>query len=358
MSWKLGENVGLRAARSSMWRCARQGITDDKNGPELGFSPSHNSLRRDGRVNLVDSSKEENTQHMEFGAVCLSCLHTQPPLDSVAAQYFEGKPILCRNAECGKPVDYWEATLDFIGSKGIPTILLVSVGARETFFDFPLSAGGITEIDLTKYGIPADATVLGIDFTSQGAECAAQVIHPNLSLRSLKTKFHVYGLPTSETSESKGEINVSATAAWVHNDEDTVSWSYLLDAFEAMASHRWRSVILPAYAAFEISLSPLVLAGLARHVSKTVLESFKGDKSFTSSAALNVLLPILGKEARLPLLPESIRGGLNRLRGLRNKMVHEGVEHAAISQKVAGESLCAAVFGLEYLRYLRPRLLC
>jgi hypothetical protein len=124
-----------------------------------------------------------------------------------------------------------------------------------------------------------------------------------------------------------------------------------------MAWHRWRSVFLLAYAAFEISLSPLVLAGLAKHVSKTVILAFKGEKSFSSSTALNVLLPILCKEAKLPLLPESIRGRLNELRGFRNDMVHAGVEHADVPQEVAGESLCASVFGLEYLRFIRPLLL-
>jgi hypothetical protein len=237
----------------------------------------------------------------------------------------------------------------------MPTILLVSVGARETFFDITLEAGSIKEIDLTQHGIPEDAVLLGIIFTPQGANCFPLLMHDNLvSMRSLKTKFHVYGLETSK-GERAGSIEVSV--AWVGMGDNTISWSYLLDAFESMASHRWRSVILPSYAAFEIALSPLVLTGLRKHVSKSVVDSFKGEKSFSSSAALNVLLPILCKEASLPLLPEVIRGRLNELRRLRNDMVHEGVENADVSQEVAGESLCASVFGLEYLRFIRSRLL-
>jgi hypothetical protein len=293
--------------------------------------------------------------HVEFGAVCPNCKHTQPPLKSIAPVYFEGKEIRCTNDGCKKPLDCWKATLDFIGGEGLSTILLVSVGARETFFDISLKAGTIEEIDLTQYKIPEDATLLGITFTPQGANCFPLLVHSNhVSLRSLKTKFRVYGLQTSDGDED-GSIAVSV--AWVSKGNDTISWSYLLDAFEAMASHRWRSVILPAYAAFEISLSPLILAGLTKHVSKNIVDNFKGDKSFSSSSALNVLLPILCKEARLPLLPEEIRLRLNKLRGLRNHMVHEGVENTAVSQEVAGESLCASVFGLEYLRFIRPRLL-
>jgi hypothetical protein len=196
-------------------------------------------------------------EHLEFGAVCLSCKHTQPTLKSIAHNYFEGKQIRCTNHKCKKPLDYWKATLDFIGGEGIPTILLVSVGARETFFPISLRAGEIKEIDLSQYKVPEDATLLGIAFTPQGANCFPLLMHDNrVSLRPLKAKFNVYGLGLSDGDEN-GPIEVSV--AWVREDEDTISWSYLLDAFEAMASHRWRSVILPAYAAFEISLSPLVL---------------------------------------------------------------------------------------------------
>jgi hypothetical protein len=230
----------------------------------------------------------------------------------------------------------------------------VSIGARETFFSITLKAGTTKEIDLTQHNIPQDATLLGIDFTSQGANCFPLLIHANrLPLRSLDTKFHVYGLETSDGDE---DGSIAVNVSWVHKNDDTISWSYLLEAFEAMASHRWRTVILPAYAAFEISLSPLVLAGLRKHVSRKVVEDFEGERSFSSSSALNVLLPILCKEAKLPLLPETIRTRLNELRRLRNQMVHEGVENMAVSQEIAGESLCASVFGLEYLRYIRPLL--
>jgi hypothetical protein len=296
----------------------------------------------------------DGREHIEFGAVCPKCSHTQLPLALVAGSYFEGKEMLCRNEQCRKPIDYWSATLGFIGGEGIPTILLVSIGARETFFDITLSAGMTKEIDLTQHGIPDDATLLGITFTPQGADCFPQVMHSNqVPFRSLKSKFHVYGLPISDGEGGNIEVDV----AWVQKGDNTISWSYLLDAFEAMASHHWRSAILPAYAAFEIALSPLVLEGLAKHISKTVVDSFKGEKSFSSSSALNVLLPILCKEANLPPLPEGIRIRLNQLRRLRNDMVHEGVENTAVSQELAGESLCASVFGLEYLRYIRPRLL-
>jgi len=82
-------------------------------------------------------------EHIEFGAVCLSCKHTQHPLKSIERSYLEGKEIRCTNHECKKPLNYWKATLDFIGGEGIPTILLNSVGAQETFFQISLREGEV-----------------------------------------------------------------------------------------------------------------------------------------------------------------------------------------------------------------------
>jgi hypothetical protein len=223
------------------------------------------------------SDAEPQAHHLSFGAICPKCKHTQPPLTAVSSAYFQGQTINCRNIECKEPIDYWKATLDFIGGEGIPTLLLVSVGAHETTFDFPLWAGDIAPIDLTTYGIPLDATLLDISFTSYGTNCVAQLLHSHrVSLRSLPIQFNVYGFGTGEGDDLKGYVE--ATVAWVQKGEDNVSWSYLLDAFEAMASHRWRGVILPAYAAFEIGLSPLVLNALGKHVNQQSFTGFQGRK--------------------------------------------------------------------------------
>jgi hypothetical protein len=292
---------------------------------------------------------------LSFGAVCLRCRRTQPPLDKVAEAYFGGEQLTCGNPECGRPIDYCEATLDTIGSNGIPTITLVSVGAQETFFGIELGPEEIKSVDLTKHGVPADATILGVSFTALASKCFPLLIHGNTAYPFRPgTQFKVYGLPLG-SEEADGSIEV--TVAWAQKDDLSNSWSYLLDAFEAMASRSWRSVILPAYSAFEVSLSPLVLEGLAKHLPSKIVDNFEGDDSFSSSTALNVLLPLLCKEAKIPELPRVIQTELNKLRKLRNRIAHEGVEKTAVNQEGAGAALCAAVFGLEYLRFVRRRLL-
>ena len=64
-----------------------------------------------------------------------------------------------------------------------------------------------------------------------------------------------------------------------------------------------------------------------------------------------MILPLLCDASNVKHLPAPIRGELNRLRKLRNELVHDGLAKDAVSKPLASEMLCAAVFGFEYLRY-------
>lgn len=293
---------------------------------------------------------DETSYSLGFGPPCPACRFTQPRLDYVAVSYFEGKQIFCSNPDCKKPLDYWRATLSVLRDPGTSEFMLLSLGAQLSGFVFPLRANEIKELNLSDYGIPADATILRLIFTPQGGSAFPLIMHYNrVPSNPLQTKFSVYGL---ELPDSNPNLQTAASVTWVHKNDATVSWSHLLEAFEALAAKRWRSVILPAYMAFELSLTPLVSEGLRQHFSKTIVEDFENE-NYPSSLALNIILPLLSDCARgVRLLPE-IQGQINRLRKLRNDIVHHGVQHTEVSEKTAAELLCASVFGLEYLRYVR-----
>jgi len=58
-------------------------------------------------------------------------------------------------------------------------------------------------------------------------------------------------------------------------------------------------------------------------------------------------------QPRLEELPVPRRGrAINIQRGKRNDFVHSGLEKSSISELDACRFLCAAVFGLEHLRYV------
>ena len=69
---------------------------------------------------------------------------------------------------------------------------------------------------------------------------------------------------------------------------------------------------------------------------------------------LNVLLPKLAESAGFPALPAHIYSALDRLRNCRNKVIHEWRLTPAPSREDIAECLCAAAFGVNYLKLAQP----
>lgn len=287
------------------------------------------------------------------GGICPHCLHVLPSLETLSADYFEGREIRCRNSACGKPVDLWHATVAEMRRPGASLFGIMALGAKSTMFQVEFAPREAKEIDLTLYSVPADATILNLNFTPQGG-CLPLLTHANQAYpRRVGTKFWVYAWPTVGQPESSVRVGVSVK--WISDDGGRISWIYLADAFEALSARRYWNVILPAYAAFEIGFMPLVREILGRFASNEKVRSFiRNDLS--SASALNVLLPVLCGLVGTPALPDAIRGEINRARDLRNDLVHDGVAKTAVDESTAAVSLCASIFGLEYINYVRPRL--
>ena len=55
-------------------------------------------------------------------------------------------------------------------------------------------------------------------------------------------------------------------------------------------------------------------------------------------------------------MSDNIRGLLNRLRKLRNKLVHEGIIEKQLEKNEVAEMMTAALFGFRYLELLEPEL--
>jgi hypothetical protein len=227
------------------------------------------------------------------------------------------------------------------------------LGAMHTSFLFDLSRGEHKELDLTAQGVPENATILRLNFTSQGGDCFAQLQHGNLANpRFIGPKVNVYGMP-HDVGVAGGKTCASVT--WIREKDSAASWLYLVDAFDAMASRKYWHVILPAHVGFEVALIPLVKSALEKHVSTERVKDFLND-GLGISVALNIVLPLLCKISRAPRLQDEIRGQLNHLRDLRNKLVHEGLPKESVTEQLAGEMLTASVFGFEYVQFLRTRI--
>jgi hypothetical protein len=133
-------------------------------------------------------------------------------------------------------------------------------------------------------------------------------------------------------------------------------WPYIVSGFEAFIDRHYDRVIVPAQSSVEISLMPLIREMLERHASVTHVRGFMGDR-LTFGNVINVMLPFVCGQAGIPKLPDNVRASLNKLRKLRNSIVHSGIGTKGVTVEQASEALCAAVFGFEYVRYVKPRLL-
>jgi hypothetical protein len=302
---------------------------------------------------VISSRLILKTYDSSWSGVCKNCLFTLPVLDRLAPDYFEGRPIVCEN--CHESIDLWDCTLSQFRTPEVPFLGLISAGSTQSGFLFDLAAGESRELDLTEHGVPADALILDISFTPQGGNCLPLMVHANRAyIRTVGTKFWVYGRPILDCTSEPGRI--SARVVWVKKDNDSPSGSYLLDALDAAAGRRWSNVVLSSYIAFEVTLMPLVTKSMRKFVSKKRVENLLPNE-ISSSSAWNVLLPILLAANSVPAAPEPVSDALNSARKLRNRIVHEGLSEPEVNENAAGNALCASLFGLAYLRYVSPRLL-
>jgi hypothetical protein len=214
----------------------------------------------------------------------------------------------------------------------------------------PLETGKFYSIELTNYGVPAGARILRRIYASQGGDVTAMEWHANAPpLRFPGTVLRLIGVPLGEAPLPRaGPVGINVV--WIRA-EDSDEWLYLVTAFEAAAARDYAPALVFAQSAIEVSMMPLIESRFRLHVSS------KKVKRFTNySRALNVVLPYLCGEAGLAQMPTAVHNALEKLRERRNKIIHDGTKAAAIAPADAMEGLCAAAFGFEYIRYIRPRL--
>jgi hypothetical protein len=129
------------------------------------------------------------------------------------------------------------------------------------------------------------------------------------------------------------------------------SWDSMVEAFESYSQQRYDSMIVPACAAVELSLSGLLSRRLPSLVSQR-----RADNEAAGPHHLDVLLPLVAHYHGIPYLPRDIHAALDKLRALRTDLELGGVACSTLDASAAAELLCGALFGVRYLRYVEGRL--
>ena len=295
---------------------------------------------------------------MAHAATCPSCHYVFPPISEAAPLYFEHGQIACK--QCGTNADLWDEARARVTAEPAFALCLVSLGVVETHFDRVIEANKYLEVDLTEVGVPKDATVLQAGYTSQGSQGQGMVIahevHGNVPTRRIADNIlRLMGVAATMGDGTIGTASrVNIWVSWVPHTDDA-SRSYLVGAFDAFTYKHYDRVIVPAQSAAEISITPIIRELLEHHASNRLVERFMNDR-LSFGNIVNIVLPFMCGQAKVPPLPDKIRGALNTLRDTRNTLVHSGISSDKVTSRQAGEGLCAAVFSCEYARFVHPKL--
>ncbi len=284
---------------------------------------------------------------------CPRCRYVMPRLLDSAPAYFRNGFVPCDH--CGEHVDLWHATLESVTRMSIaPAWAVATIGAGKTNFVMSIETGEFCEVQLTNHEVPSDARILSRNYTGQGGDVTAIEWHGNSPpLRFPGTVLRLFGVPLGKGPLPRSG-RVAISVVWIRSD-DSDAWPYLATAFESAAAREYAPSLVFAQSAVEISMMPLIERRLRRHSSAEHVKKFMRD-SITYSYALNVVLPYFCGETNIAPMNDSIRGALNKMRKRRNDIIHKGAKAAAVTATDAMEGLCAAAFGFEYMRFVRPLL--
>jgi hypothetical protein len=256
---------------------------------------------------------------------------------------------------CGAELDWWKIILKTTRDI-FPFFIFGSIGAQSTVFKIKLVPDQSITLKFVDHGIPPDARILYINYTPQGPSLFPVEMHGNTPQRHIIPRV-VTLYPVPSGSGLQKETQISVLVIWVSNTLDNESWQNMVDAFHAYSIDSYQSMVIPANVAVESTLKRLLMSFLDKtDISTKRVEGFLDDGA-TYSHQLNVLLPALLSFTDAPLLPDHIRGLLNQLRKLRNKMAHSGGLGEPIGKDDAAEYICAALFGFRYFNLIEPALL-
>jgi hypothetical protein len=275
---------------------------------------------------------------------CSQCQHIDSfpatPLDS----YFTNTPLQC--PKCNTMCSAWDIVLGQIRDQFMWE-LFSPLGATTTLYQSKLFLDSETHLNLHEYGLPHNAIVLDVNYSPTGMFCReAAGNNRRQRLKSGRLQFSGFRTYTHPDGPTECQVNIAVT--WVYSSESDFAWNNLVSAFEAYVDGDLLDAIVPANVAVENRLFGVMSRELGPSCANQRLKEFLG-KAATYSHQLNVILPYIARVRSFPEMDDRLRGGLNRLRDLRNDVAHRGYTENQLTKTDCAEVLTAAVFGFRYL---------
>ena len=270
--------------------------------------------------------------------------------------YFEGELPPC--PKCSVGIDLHEVVLAALVTPGFDFLALAALGAQATHLLFTLEPEQAVIVRFVEHEIPADARIIGVNYTPQGKPEAMLFpleIHGNRPARYMEpNERHLFPMPFGKGPSKPTLVGMSIT--WVPNPKaEGVSWDLLVEAFHRFQVGHLASAVIAANTAVEI-LSGRVLSARVRTIANEEKTRSLIRNAGTSGHRINILFPLLARSKGLPWLRKNIHARLCRLNFMRNKVAHEGASENLARTEVA-EGLAAALFAIRYLQLVESKLM-
>ncbi|MDB6067408.1 MAG: hypothetical protein JWR26_3616 [Pedosphaera sp.] len=264
------------------------------------------------------------------------------PLDG----HFKSTALVC--SVCKEPHKIWDIILGLVRESSM-WFGFSPLGATTSIFSTKIFRDTETHIDLQEYGLAKNAVILDINFTPDGGLFCFEMAGNTRRQRQKGAKLQLRGYKSftlKDNSEDEAIVNIAVT--WVESSEADFAWNNLVAAFDAYADQNLQGAIVPANVAMENRLYNLMAQEFGSACGKERLKDFL-EGAATYSYQLNVLLPYIARVRSIPVLDDTLRGLLNRLRGFRNDIAHKGHAGTDLTKDACAELLTAVVFGVRYL---------
>jgi hypothetical protein len=281
---------------------------------------------------------------------CPKCKAPGPVTDDLVVDSFRAVLPVCKT--CQEPIDVWDAVKGML-SYGNKSFSYHAIGAKQAIIMRPFPPGEKLHVDFFQEGVPQDARLLNIYYMPNGFSHFPAECHDNTPRRHLVPS-RVTLWPVPDPKEAPAEIPLLISVTWMPNAAGDPAVAALVDAFEAFVAKKYDSFIVPANVAVEYRVGNIVSRVLSATSGKDHVRKFLDVASY--SHQLNVLLPALLTPRKIALLPDTVRGFLNRLRGHRNDIAHRGALATPVPEKEAVNLLCAAFFGWAYCEFVSREL--
>lgn len=284
---------------------------------------------------------------------CENCSATIVVDRTYIERYIKEQDILC--SACNSKIDWWSTNQHAIRENFMLNQAFSALEANTSLINLSLEPNTRTKIKLSDNGIPCDARVLYINYTPQGGGLFPIEIHGNVPHRRIiGDEIWLYPIPI-RNSKDISTTKVSVMITWVNHSSDEKSQINITDAFESYSTKQYQDAIVPANVAVESALSKLLTMFLSEIVGNERTENFLTNAA-TYNSQLNVVLPLIANLKGLQVLPDNIRGLLNKLRDLRNQIAHTGNTKNELTKNDTADVLCAALFGLKYILLIEGEL--